>query len=223
MVAGQNGGRVAQGRDQPVILSLFLGLNRIFCKLMFGVTPPVSPPLPPSGPALLVSDHSSLTDPLVLLATANRPIRFLMAREFYDIPSLRWLFKSAGTIPISRGRSEIAPIRAMLHALAEGDVVGVFPEGGIVEHRKDEGYQGIGYVALKSGAPIVPVSITWDRPRPLTLLRAMLQPARATVLYGRPLVMTTEAGQARSDARNTTDRILEAIRELRRAGPVAEQ
>lgn len=183
---------------------------------MFGVRTPVAPPLPPVGPALLVSDHSSLTDPQVLVATANRPIRFLMAREFYDMPSLHWLFRLAGYIPVSRGRSDIAPIRAMLYALAQGDVVGVFPEGGIVEHRKEEGYLGIGYVALKSGAPVIPVSITWDRPRPLSLLHALLQPAKATVMYGKPLVMTTGAGQARDDARRATDRILQAIRDLRK-------
>lgn len=182
---------------------------------MFGVRTPVAPPLPVVGPALLVSDHSSLTDPVVLFATANRPIRFVMAREFYGMPSLHWLFKLTGCIPVSRGRSEIAPILAMLRALSHGHVVGVFPEGGIVEHRKEEGYQGIGYVALKSGAPVIPVSITWDRPRPLNLMSALLQPAQATVMYGKPLVMTTETGQARDDARQTTDRILQAIKELR--------
>lgn len=138
-----------------------------------------------------------------------------MAREFYDIHSLHWLFRLSGCIPVSRGRSEIAPIRAMLRALGQGDVVGVFPEGGIVEHRKKDGYQGIGYVALKSGAPVVPVSITWDRPRPLSLLRALLTPAQATVRYGLPLTIRVEAGQTRDEIRAATDRILVTIRDLR--------
>ena len=181
---------------------------------MFGVASPATPPLPMSGPVLLVSDHTSLTDPLVLFATAGRPIRFLMAREFYDLPVLNWIFKLYGCIPISRGRFEVAPIRATLHALAQKDVVGIFPEGGIDKHRKEEGYEGIGFIALKSGTPVVPVSIVWDRPRPSNLFRAMVTPSRATVRYGAPLVLGASSGRARDHARAATDRILQAIREL---------
>ena len=181
---------------------------------MFGVASPATPPLPMSGPVLLVSDHTSLTDPLVLFATAGRPIRFLMAREFYDLPVLNWIFKLYGCIPISRGRFEVAPIRATLHALAQKDVVGIFPEGGIDKHRKEEGYEGIGFIALKSGTPVVPVSIVWDRPRPSNLFRAMVTPSRATVRYGAPLVLGASSGRARDHARATTNRILQAIREL---------
>ena len=198
-----------------MILRLLIAANRMYCKLLFRVSIPIAPPLPTSGPVLLVSDHTSLTDPLVLFATAGRPIRFLMAREFYDLPVLNWIFKLYGCIPISRGRFEVAPVRAMLHALAQGDVVGIFPEGGIDKHRKEEGYEGIGFVALKSGALVVPSSIAWNRPRLASLLRAMLTPARATVRYGTPLALGASAGRTRNDARAATDRILQAIRELR--------
>ncbi|MEK6548574.1 MAG: lysophospholipid acyltransferase family protein [Nitrospirota bacterium] len=197
-----------------MILPLLITANRIYCRLMFRVGSPDSPPLPLSGPALLVSDHSSLTDPLVLFATAGRPIRFLTAREFYELPVVNWISKLCGNIPVSRSGFEIGPVRAMLHALAQGDVVGIFPEGGIDKHRKEEGYEGIGFVALKSEAPVVPVSIAWDRPRPVNLLRAMVTPARATVRYGAPLVLGAPAGRTRDHARAATDRILQAIREL---------
>jgi 1-acyl-sn-glycerol-3-phosphate acyltransferase len=197
-----------------MIFAFLIAANRLYCRVMFRIGSPMPPPLPMSGPVLLVSDHSSLTDPLVLFATAGRPIRFLMAREFYDLPVLRWIFKAAGCIPIRRGRFEVAPIRAILHALAQDDVVGIFPEGGIDKHRKEEGYEGIGFVALKSGTPVVPVSISWDRPRPSNLLRAMITPARATVRYGAPLVPGAPAGRTRDHARAATDRILQAIREL---------
>lgn len=198
-----------------MIFKLLIAANRLYCRLMFRVGLSIIPPLPTSGPVLLVSDHTSLTDPLVLFATAGRPIRFLMAREFYDLPVLNRIFKLYGCIPVSRGQFEVAPVRAMLHALAQGDVVGIFPEGGIDRHRREEGYEGIGFVALKSGAPVVPVSLAWDRPRPAHLLRAMITPARATVRYGAPLVFDHAAGDSRQQARATTDRILQAIRELR--------
>jgi 1-acyl-sn-glycerol-3-phosphate acyltransferase len=198
-----------------IIFSFLIAANRVYCRLMFRVKTPTVPPLPESGPVLLVSDHSSLTDPQVLFATAGRPIRFLMAREFYDLPVLNRIFKLYGCIPISRGRFEIGPVRAVLQALAQGDVAGIFPEGGIVDRRKEEGYEGIGFVALKSGATVVPVSITWERPRPLSLLRAMFTPARARVKYGAPLVFSHGAGRSRDESRRATDRILQTIRELR--------
>jgi 1-acyl-sn-glycerol-3-phosphate acyltransferase len=199
----------------PIIFKLLIAADRVYCRLMFRVHPPASPPLPPSGPVILVSDHSSFADPLVLFATAGRPIRFLIAREYYERPFLHWIFKLAGCIPVSRGQSEPAPLRAMLRALAEGDVVGIFPEGGIVEYRSERGYQGIGYVALKSGAPVVPVSIRWEGPRPLSLIGDLTRPARATVRYGAPLVLGHDPGRSREEARAATDRILQAIRELR--------
>jgi 1-acyl-sn-glycerol-3-phosphate acyltransferase len=198
-----------------IIFTFLIVANRVYCRLMFRVGSSAVPPLPPFGPALLVSDHTSLTDPLVLFATAGRPIRFLMAREFYDVPVLNRVFRLYGCIPISRGRFEVRPVRAMLRALSQGDVVGVFPEGGIDRHRKEEGYEGIGFVALKSGASVVPVSIAWDRPRPSHLLRAMLTPARATVRYGSPLRLDRAKGDSREQARAATDRILQAIRDLR--------
>src|SRR5207248_98105 len=123
--------------------------------------------------------------------------------------SLHWLFRLIGCIPVSPGRLEVAPVRSMLKALAQGDVVGIFPEGGIVNHRKEEGYEGIGFVALKSGAPVVPASIGWDTPRPLNLLRALITPGRATVRYGAPLVLGPAAGRSRDEARAATDRILQ--------------
>jgi 1-acyl-sn-glycerol-3-phosphate acyltransferase len=216
VVVGAAGRRIEEDlMFARVIFKFLIAANRVYCRLMFRVGSPVVPPLSPAGPVLLVSDHSSLTDPLVLFATAGRPIRFLMAREFYDLPVLNWIFQLYGCIPISRGQFEVGPVRAMLHALGQGDVVGVFPEGGIDKHRKEEGYEGIGYVALKSGAPVVPVSIAWDRPRPAHLLRAMAAPARATVRYGAPLIFDHTAGDSREQARTATDRILQAIRELK--------
>ncbi|MDO8547259.1 MAG: lysophospholipid acyltransferase family protein [Nitrospirales bacterium] len=202
-----------------MIFKLLIAANRLYCRVMFRVGNPIPPPLPMSGPVLLVSDHTSLTDPLVLFATAGRPIRFLMAREFYALPVVNWISKLYGNIPVSRSGFEVGPVRAMLHALAQGDVVGIFPEGGIDKHRKEEGYDGIGFVALKSGTPVVPVSIAWDRPRPSNLLRAMVTPARATVRYGAPLVLGAPAGRTRGHARAATDRILQAIRDLPSQAP----
>ena len=59
-------------------------LNMWVCRLMYRVKPFEESPLPSVVPALIVCDHTSLGDPLVLLATAGRPVRFLMAEEIYS-------------------------------------------------------------------------------------------------------------------------------------------
>ena len=58
-------------------------LNRIVCRMMYCVDRKEKDPLPSQGPVLLVANHSSLSDPLVLMASVHRPIHFLMAREIF--------------------------------------------------------------------------------------------------------------------------------------------
>jgi len=190
-------------------------LNRLFCRALYQVRPPPQPPLPEGGPVLLVSDHSSFSDPMVLAATAGRPIIFLTAREVYQRSSLRWLCRTLQYIPVSRGTQDVGAVRAMLRALGQGEVIAIFPEGGIVEYREERGYLGIGYLALKTGAPVVPASIAWDKVRPLSLVRSLLAPGKALVRYGAPIVLQAVGQPEREKFSLATDRIMRAIRDLR--------
>ena len=198
-----------------VIVRLLVRLIQPFCRVMYQVTPPAPPPLPESGPVLLVSDHTSLGDPLVLLATAGRPIIFLTAIEIYQRLHMRWLCQALGYIPVSRGANDAGAVRAMLRNLGEGKVVSIFPEGGIDEYRKENGHLGVGYLALKTGAPVVPASISWGDVRPLNLLGTLLTPGKAVVQYGTPIVLQRDRDPGRERIHAVTARIMQAIRELR--------
>lgn len=190
-------------------------LNRLICHVLYQVTPPSPPPLPESGPVLLVSDHSSYSDPMVLAATANRPIIFLTAREIYRRPDLRWLCEIAHYIPINRSTHDVGAVRAMLRALRQGEVIGIFPEGGIDEYREENGHLGIGYLALKTGAPVVPVSIAWEHPRPLHLGRSLITPGRAVVRYGKVIVSQCDPEPTRETIHAVTTTIMRAILNIR--------
>ena len=190
-------------------------LNRLICRVLYQVTPLSPSPLPESGPVLLVSDHSSYSDPMVLAATANRPIIFLTAREVYLRRGLRWLCETALYIPINRSRHDVGAVRAMLHALRQGEVVGIFPEGGIDEHREESGHLGIGYLALKTGAPVIPVSIAWDQTRPLHLGRSLITPGRAVVRYGQVIVSQRDPDPNRETIHAVTATIMRAILDIR--------
>ncbi|GAA4365590.1 lysophospholipid acyltransferase family protein [Kangiella marina] len=87
--------------------------------------------LPKSDGAILISNHVSGVDPLLLIAACDRPIRFMIAKEEYERFGLNWLFKGAGCIPVDRtGRADIA-FRQAKRALDNGDTVALFPHGKI--------------------------------------------------------------------------------------------
>lgn len=190
-------------------------LNRLACRIMYQVTPPFPSPLPATGPVLLVSDHTSFSDPMVLAATAGRPIIFLTAREIYQRLPLRWLCQAVNYIPVSRGTEDVGAVRAMLRALRQGEVVGIFPEGGIDEYREESGHLGVGYLALKTSAPVVPAAIAWDTVRPLNLGRALITPGKAVVRYGAPMVFQVEGEPDKEKIRAVTTSIMRAIQSLR--------
>jgi len=152
---------------------------------------------------------------MVLAATANRPIIFLTAREVYQRRDLRWLCEIAHYIPINRGTHDVGAVRAMLRALQQGEVIGIFPEGGIDEHREESGHLGIGYLALKTGAPVVPVSIAWDQARAAHLGRSLIMPGRAVVRYGPLIVTPSDPDPTRETIHAVTTTIMRAIQDIR--------
>ena len=183
---------------------------------MYQVKPFDKAPLPSKGPALIVCDHSALGDPLVLIATAGRPVQFLMAAEIYAHPLIKWAFKAFGCIPVQRGKRDIRAIRTMLDSLAAQEVIGLFPEGGLDRHRLNEGHQGIGYLAIKSGAPVIPASIVWEGPHSTTsMLKTLFVPSKASVRYGKPLEFPQEAKPSKESMQSCTKEIMQQIEGLR--------
>jgi len=157
MIAGHRASKVAWAHP---IVNWVDGLVRLLCKYIHRL-PATYIPLPEDGSAIVVANHVSGLDPLLLIAASRRPLRFLIAREEYERPVLHWLFKAAGCIPVDRkGRPELA-LRQALRALQNGDVVALFPHGKIhldsYPPRKIKG--GVSRLAAWSSAPIYPVRI----------------------------------------------------------------
>ncbi len=184
---------------------------------MYGIRSPDSDPLPPTGPVVLVCDHSSLGDPLVLLATAGRPIRFLMAEEIYSQCLINWVFRVLHCIPVRRGKRDAPAVRQMLEVLAAGEVVGLFPEGGLNQFRRKEGHLGVGYLALKSGAAVIPASIMWKKPRPLTIVQTLLEPCPAKIVFGRPRYFPRQDRPRKRSMQAVTILVMRDIARLRRS------
>ena len=122
------------------------------------------PNLPDEGAALLVCNHVSFVDSLILAAASRRPIRFVMYWRIYDAPGLHWLFKTAGAIPIA-GRKENPALmeKAFLEvkkALDGGELVGIFPEGMVTYTGEMNTFRaGVERILEGNPVPVIPSAL----------------------------------------------------------------
>ncbi|MDH4352033.1 MAG: lysophospholipid acyltransferase family protein [Gemmatimonadota bacterium] len=138
----------------------------------------VGEPVPRTGPVLLVANHpNSLLDPMLVVATAGRPVRFLAKAPLFHDPKTAWLVKSAGAIPVYRRADDPSQVEknfdafdAVYAELARGAAVGIFPEG--LSHsepalgplKTGAARMALGAARLTGGAfPIVPVGLVLRR------------------------------------------------------------
>ena len=165
--------------------------------------------LPESGGALLVANHVTFVDAILIAAAARRPVRFLMYRDYFSVPLVGWFARRMGAIPVSSEDSPGAK-RAALAAAAEraaaGELVCIFAEGAITRTGIMLPFRrGLEAIARQAQVPIVPVALDrlwgslfsfergrffWKRPRRL--------PYRVDVLFGPPLPSDASAGQVRA-------------------------
>jgi 1-acyl-sn-glycerol-3-phosphate acyltransferase len=120
--------------------------------------------IPLQGAAILVCNHVSFVDAVLLMAASPRPIRFLMDHRIFAVPVLGWLFRLAKAIPIAPQREDPAAYeRAFAEAglvLADGDLLGVFPEGGITSDGSLGEFKGGVMKILQSHpVPVVPLAL----------------------------------------------------------------
>jgi acyl-[acyl-carrier-protein]-phospholipid O-acyltransferase / long-chain-fatty-acid--[acyl-carrier-protein] ligase len=164
--------------------------------------------VPAKGGALLVCNHLSFVDALVLVASVDRPVRFLIYKDFYDHPVIHPFAAMGGAIPISselRPREMIRSLRAAGAAIAAGEVVCIFAEGQMTRIGQLLPFRrGLEFIVKGSDAPIIPVQLggVWgsifsyeDGKYFWKLPKRLLQPV--TVSFGRPMPSTSTAFEVR--------------------------
>ena len=198
-------------------------LNVFYCKLMHRLEAPRLAPLPAHGPALLIANHTSGVDHLLLQATCRRVLGFLIAREFFEPWYSRPICRLLGCIPVRRDGRDLGAARAALRALKDGRVVPIFPEGRITPESGrviGPGKPGAAFIALHAQVPVIPAYIRGTPPT-RDVLRVLAWPSHARVVYGDPIdpsELTGDPGdRATLDA--VTDRLMAAIRTLKDRPP----
>ena len=120
--------------------------------------------VPPRGPYILVANHISWLDPEWIAWAVKKPVRYMTKKEIFEWFFVGGLVRFIGCFPVNRGTSDRRAFVTALKVLQAGQVLGFFPEG----HRSESGamitaHPGIAGIALRSGAPIVPVGVTGSR------------------------------------------------------------
>lgn len=117
--------------------------------------------LPKQQNVLLVCNHISAVDPFILIAATNRPIRFMIAIEEYQRPILRGMFRAAGCIPVDRSGRVEGAFRSTLRTIKSGELVAIFPQGGIHSPSNPRPRIKPGIIKLShlSGCCVLPVRI----------------------------------------------------------------
>jgi 1-acyl-sn-glycerol-3-phosphate acyltransferase len=175
--------------------------------------------IPRHGPAIIVSNHTSSLDPVLIQAMCRRPIRWMMAREYYNLWMLRGFLSRIGLIPVTRSQRDMAAMREALRVLAAGHVLGVFPEGRIATGRGEvlPFQPGIGMIALKSGAPIFPVYLDGTQ-RGKNMVEVLIRSQRVRVNFGPALHLPPQARNGRKNSEQVAQAIRQAIESLRSLG-----
>jgi len=176
----------------------------------------------PEGGAILAGNHVSYLDPVLLWCGAPRPVHFMGKTELWHSRSIGWVLDHLLAFPVHRGAPDRAAILTAVKVLESGSLVGMFPEGTRQSAKAEElgePSQGVAFIALRAGVPVVPVGIAGTEealPRGARLPRF----PRVTFRFGEPVRPEEFAEGARREriervTREVMDRIATARSEAR--------
>lgn len=137
--------------------------------------------VPQEGGAIIAGNHNTMMDPVAIGVALRRPIHFMGKVELFRTPISRWFFSKLNAFPVRRGLADREAIRTAMERVEAGHLLGIFPEGTRNTTEADllpmQG--GASLIAIKTGAPIVPVVVSGLKPFRLR------RPIRVT--FGQPI------------------------------------
>lgn len=137
-------------------------LNELYCRRWLGLRREGECTVPAVGPVIVVANHRSAIDPLLIIASVpSRPIGFFVAEEYYRMPLGGRLMSMIGCIPVKRTGQDTKGMREALRHLRAGKPLGVFIEGRIARPGETlEAKDGAAMLALHSKATVIPAYIS---------------------------------------------------------------
>jgi len=197
--------------DPPLYAAL-----RVFCALLIAPLYRYSARggehVPPTDGVILAVSHKSWWDPLFAGMALRRPVRPMAKIELFRHPFSRWVVSTLGAFPVRRGEGDVEALRRSLAIVAEGGVLLMFPEG--TRHHDDEihpFFAGIGLLAARSTAPVVPVAIRGSKEMARNKLPRF---PRVRVAIGPPVDISALEGRGGERHAAVAERLRSAVVEL---------
>ena len=196
-------------------------LNAAYCVLVHRLVTETAP-LPRTGPAILISNHTCNIDHFLLQVGSGRKLGFMIAREYYDTWAFRPFCRLIGCIPVNRDGKDTTATRSALRALKEGRVLPIFPEGRILQtsgREIGEGKPGVAFLATRADVPVIPAYIRGTPPSN-HFLKSFFTPSHARVVYGPPIdpaefVLPEGHDAERAALAAITEKLMGSIRALK--------
>jgi 1-acyl-sn-glycerol-3-phosphate acyltransferase len=197
-----------------------MAANRVFCHNFHRITTFTPSRVPRKGAAILVCNHISGLDPMLIQAAIPRLVIWMMAKEYYDLKSLTWLYKLVDAIPVQRSGRDLTATRLALRALEQGRVLGVFPEGKLESSRDLLPFQtGVALMAIKAGVPVYPAYLDGTQ-RGKEMVAAISKPNHATLRFG-PAIEFPRTSTSKESLEIATAAIQQAVNRLKVASDAA--
>ena len=178
--------------------------------------------VPASGPVIIASNHLSFSDTIFMPLVVPRKVTFLAKSEYFTSPGPKGLLKkltfiALGQVPVDRsgGRRSEAALITGLQVLAEGECLGIYPEGTrSPDGRLYKGRSGIARLAIESGAPIIPVAMfNTEKIQPTGKVIPKIM--RVKMVFGEPIYFPTpEKSNDPEELRKATDSLMKKLQEL---------
>jgi len=169
--------------------------------------------VPTTGPIIYASNHTGFLDGPLLAGVAPRWPHCLVKREMFHGP-IGALLRSTGQIPVQRGTGDRQALSRALAVLADGEAVGIFPEGSRGRGDLVAMRRGVAWLALRAGAPVIPVACLGTRRTGEATDHLPTPLRRLDVVFGRPLHLAPRPGApgriALAEATATLQKVLAA-------------
>ncbi len=168
---------------------------QLFCRVMgcalFDMKVYGANNVPARGGVLLVSNHQSYLDPILIGIRVRRPLSYMAKSELFDVhPFFTWLIRSLGAFPVRQGAGDVRAVKGTIERLQGGHALNIYPEGS----RTFDGEigameKGVALVIRRARVPVVPVAIhgsfeSWPR------TAKMVRPHPIQLMYGKPVYLS---------------------------------
>lgn len=205
-----------------MLYSLFKLLGEVIFGTYYRVKRVGLKSFPREGPLILVSNHISYIDPLLIGLTFPRQIAWMMLESIYRRPVINYICRRTSVIPVKRDARDLQAVRQAIGVVEKGQVLGLFPEGRMSRDGRLQSFLGHGaaLISLKTGAPVLPTAIEGSS-NSFPPEGRFPRPAKIVVKYGSLLSFSKRKGKLdREMVTEATERLRQAVRALLYSGAI---